>query len=222
MSKDEYARLVENVRTDGGLTSTPLCCLQGDVVEILSGHHRTLAAIDAGMTEIDAIVITTPLSEERKTAIQLAHNSVVGKDDPSTLADLYRQLGLTAKMFSGLTDAVLDVDKMMISGFQAGVEYEELRIAFLPEDKQSFELALKRMAGAKGGAVITHLARYRDFDAIFDATVKVKDKRQVRNSALAFAVMAELALQRLDELEAEDEAKAAAIAAAAAAESKAA
>jgi ParB-like chromosome segregation protein Spo0J len=104
MSPTEFGRLVENVKTDGRLTSAVLACVtQTGEVEILSGHHRCLAAIEAGLTEIDVLVITTPLSEERKAAIQLSHNAVTGQDNPSALADLYRNLGLDAKMFSGLT-----------------------------------------------------------------------------------------------------------------------
>lgn len=201
MSAEEYDRIVANVRTDGCLTSAVLACEnQNGTIEILSGHHRTLAAIDVGLSEIDVIVITTPLDEERKTAIQLSHNAVVGKDNPTVLAELYRNLGLDAKIFSGLTDAVLSVDKISIAGFGAGVQYEELLIAFLPDDRQSFELALKRVKKSKRLSS-THLARFSDFDAIFDAVVAVKEKRGVVNSGLALLVMAELAMERLEQLE---------------------
>jgi hypothetical protein len=201
MSPGEYQRLVENVRTDGALTSAVLACLDGDEIEILSGHHRTMAAIEAGLPLIDAIVITTPLSEERKVAIQLAHNAVTGKDNPSVLAELYKSIGLDAKMFSGLTDDVLDFDKLTISGFQAGVKYEELRFAFLPEDRHSFELVVKRIKGGKVAA--THLARYAEFDAFFDAIIRTKAVKGVENSAMALAIMAELANERLDQIEAD-------------------
>jgi hypothetical protein len=206
MSPEEYARIVENVRTDGRLTSAVLACQNKDgSVEILSGHHRTLAAIDVGLTEVDVIVITTPLSEERKTAIQLSHNSVVGKDNPTTLAELYGSLGLDARMFSGLTDDVLDYDKISIAGFTAGVQYEELLVAFLPEDRQAFEAALQRIKKS-GRLASTHLARYADFDALFDAVVATKNKRNVLNSAQALVVLAELAIERLNQLEHEREA----------------
>ena len=197
MSPAEYKRLCDNVRIDGRLTSAVLACQEGDTIEILSGHHRRLAAIDVGLPEIEVIVITTPLSDERKTAIQLSHNAVIGKDNPSVLAQLYKEIGLDAKMFSGLTDDVLELDKLTLSGFQAGVQYEELRIAFLPEDKQAFEVALKRVRASDKAA--THLARYADFEKIFDAIIKIKDKRNVQNSAVALTVMAELACERLDE-----------------------
>src|SRR5258708_4381125 len=46
MDPGEFDRLVKNVRTDGKLTSAPLACqLEDGSIELLSGHHRTLAAI---------------------------------------------------------------------------------------------------------------------------------------------------------------------------------
>lgn len=206
MDPGEFARLVQNVRMDGRLTSVLLGCQLADgTVEMLSGHHRRLAAIEVGLDLVDIIVITTPLSEDRKNAIQLSHNSVTGKDNPTVLADMYRSLGLDAKMFSGLTDEVLELDKLTISGFSAGVKYEELRFAFLPQDRAAFEQGLNKLKTAKA-IVATHLARYSDFTAIFDALIAIKERKGVVNSALALAVMAELALERLEQMEPEAEA----------------
>jgi hypothetical protein len=177
MSPEERARLIENIKIDGRLTSGVLACVNADQsVEMLSGHNRADCSIDAGYPEADVLVITTPLTEERKTAIQLSHNAIVGKDNPSVLAEMYRGLGLDAKMFSGLTDDVLDYQKLSIGGLAAGVQYEELLIAFLPEDRHAFELSLNRVKKSNRLAA-THFARFADFDAVFDAVVAVKDKR---------------------------------------------
>jgi ParB-like chromosome segregation protein Spo0J len=206
MTPAEFKRLCENIRTDGCLTSLPLCCFLDDSctdIEILSGHHRSDAAIHVGLDQIEVILITTPLDEERKTAIQLAHNAVSGQDNPTVLADMYRSLGLDAKMFSGLTDERLSLDKLTISGLTAGVEYEELRIAFLPEDRVRFEAALKRI-GKNKAIVSTHAARYTDFDAVFDAILGVKETQNIVNSGLALRVLVDLAEQRLAQLATSD------------------
>jgi hypothetical protein len=208
MSPEEYGRLKQNIATDGCLTSAILVCQNADgSLEILSGHHRCSAAIDAGIFDADVIVITTPIDEERKTAIQLAHNAVAGKDNPTVLAEMYQRLGLDAKMFSGLTDEVLSYDKISIAGLNAGLQYEQLLVAFLPEDRQAFELALRRVRKSNS-IVATHFARFQDFDAVFDAVVAVKEKREVINSALALRVLAELAMERLQQLEAAEPAEA--------------
>src|SRR4051794_35350405 len=71
MTPEQFKRLVTNVKIDGALTEIVLCCQDPDgSVEILSGHHRQEAAIAAGMDLIWAMVILTPLDEERKAAIQ--------------------------------------------------------------------------------------------------------------------------------------------------------
>lgn len=198
MDPSEFKRLVENVRTDGVLTSMPLCCLLADgALEILSGHHRTAAAIEAELAEIQVICITTPLDDERKVALQLSHNAIAGKDDPSLLAELYDSLGLDGKIFSGLTDDVLNLDQMAVAGLTAPtVKYEELRISFLPEDRTGFEAALVQMRAARPAASM-HLARFEDFDALFEAILTVKEKRGIANSGLAFVVLAELAMKQL-------------------------
>ena len=206
MTPAEFKRLCENIRTDGCLTSLPLCCFLDDTctdIEILSGHHRSDAAIHVGLDQIEVILITTPLDEERKTAIQLAHNAVSGQDNPTVLADMYRSLGLDAKMFSGLTDDCLNLDKLAISGLNAGVQYEELRIAFLPEDRLLFEAMLKQIRKNKA-IVATHAARFSDFDTVFDAVLGVKETQDIVNSGLALRVLVELAQQRLDQLAASD------------------
>lgn len=203
MAPPEFKRLVENVKTDGKLTSAVLACQNEDgSLELLSGHHRTAAAIAAEFATIEAIVITTPLNEERKVALQLSHNAVAGQDNPSLLAELYASLSLDAKIFSGLTDEVLDLDKLNLGSLAATtVQYEELRFAFLPEDRERFEEALKTIKESKT-IKATHAVRLADFDQVFEAIIAVKDKRAVVNSALAVLVMAELALERLAENEA--------------------
>jgi len=51
---EQFRQLVENIRRDGCLTSTPLVwndTASGRLV-VLSGNHRTLAAIEAGLVSI--------------------------------------------------------------------------------------------------------------------------------------------------------------------------
>lgn len=52
MRQETYARLVDNVRRDGRLTSVPFAIREPDGrYLVLSGNHRTMAAIDAGLEE---------------------------------------------------------------------------------------------------------------------------------------------------------------------------
>ena len=201
MSPEEFKRLVENVRLDGGLTSAVLTCsLPDGGLEILSGHHRTAAAVEAGIATIEVINISTLLTEERKKAIQLSHNAINGKDNQSILAELYSDLSLDAKIFSGLTDEILNLDKLDIAGL--GEAISKLRRSASPSCPRIARgrNTLNKIKANKQ-IVATHVARYRDFNAVFDAIIAVKEKRGVVNSALALTVMAELAIERLQQLD---------------------
>lgn len=209
MAPAMFKRLVENVKIDGRLTTTVLVCQNKDgSLEILSGHHRTAAAIEAGLPLVDALVITTPLTEKRKVAIQLSHNSINGEDDQSLLAQLYASLDIDAKKFSGLDDSVLSGDKgpgaTALGG--ANIKYDELLFSFLPEDRVRFEGELEALA-KRAKRFRIHAAPQSRFDDFFDAIVRTKSQLNIVNSGIALSVMARLAGERLDQLETEAEDK---------------
>jgi len=200
MEPVQFQRLVENVKIDGKLTSTVLCFLREDgAYELLSGHHRTEAAIEAGLTEIDVELILTPLSETRKRAIQLSHNAISGRDDPARLGQLWEGMELEAKKYSGLTDDDIgSFSDLKLDGLAAaGIRYEEVLLMFLPEDKGVLEDALKTL-GEKGRKSLgVYAARVADFDLFFQSIVHTKHKLRITNSSIALLVMCELALERL-------------------------
>jgi hypothetical protein len=199
MTPQEFEVLVENLRADGRLTSVPLVYRD----RILSGNHRTAAALKAGIEEADVMEIVTEISEERQVAIQIAHNAINGKDDPNILAKLYAQIGtLQLRRYTGVTDDMLQcTEEKMASLGITRPKYEELTIVFLPEEKEVFLELLKRLEdGArnklKGDVVV---ARAEQFDLLFAAIVQVKRQKKVINNAVAIRMLAELALKQLDQ-----------------------
>lgn len=206
MEPAQFERLVDNVRTDGKLTSTVLCFKHEDgELEILSGHHRSAAAIEVGLDEIDVEVILTPLSEERRIAIQISHNSITGQDNPSILGSMYENLDLSAKKFSGLTDESLKgFDSLKLEGLgAASIKYQQLVLLFLPEELEVFEEALKEFEKPTNPPHI-HTAHIGTFNALFDTIVKTKEEQSVFNSAVALSVMAQLAFERLEQIKEEE------------------
>ena len=152
MTDAMFSQLVENIRRDGCLTSVPLVCeTQGGKLEVLSGNHRVMAAIKAGLEEADVMEVTTPLGREQRIAIQLSHNAIAGLDDPSILTELWADLDFAFKEYSGLTEedlaGITEIDATGISVEAPG--YEEITLAFLPEEKEAFITLLGRMAEAK-------------------------------------------------------------------------
>jgi hypothetical protein len=199
MTPQEFEQLVDNLRADGRLTSVPLVYRD----QVLSGNHRTGAAVKAGIEDADVMEILTEIDEERQLAIQLAHNAINGKDDPNVLAKLYAKVQtLGLRKYTGVTDDMLQVseEKMASLGITRP-RYEELTIVFLPEEKDVFLELLQRLDDKarqriKGDVVV---ARDENFDRLFAAIVRVKREKKVINNAVAIRVLAELALRALDQ-----------------------
>ncbi|WP_292097723.1 hypothetical protein, partial [Mesorhizobium sp.] len=129
-------------------------------------------------------------------------------DDQSLLAQLYASLDIDAKKFSGLDDSVLSGDKgpgaTALGG--ANIKYDELLFSFLPEDRVRFEVELEALA-KRAKRFRIHAAPQSKFDEFFDAIVRTKSQLNIVNSGIALSVMARLAGERLDQLEAEAEDK---------------
>lgn len=196
MDPDEFTRLVNNIKKDGVLTSLPVV-YRGTV---LSGNHRTQAAIKAGLEEADVIEIISELSEDEQRAIQLSHNAIKGKDDSNILRELYESINsLDLKLYSGLTDddfKITDVEVQTLSFVQP--TYEDMVIAFLPEEKTLFIEALEKI-GKKAKDRLIVAGRASDFDLVFKAVIDAKSKLNIINTAEALKTIAELALQKLEE-----------------------
>jgi hypothetical protein len=197
MAEPEFNRLVENIKRDGCLTSLPLV-YRGEVV---SGNHRVQAAIKALSKDIegDWIEIESELTEQQKLAIQLSHNAIVGQDDPTVLREIYESLALDWKKYSGVYEEMFKLDEeSAVSLGIAVAKYEELVIAFLPEERTAFvEFATKLEKRYRKAEAL--VGEKRDFDAFFDAILAIKDARKIGNTATALRVMAELATKALQE-----------------------
>jgi hypothetical protein len=196
MKGPQFNLLVANLKRDGVMTSFPLVAKRGDDLVVVSGNHRVAAAIKAGIVESDVIEVTSPLTRQQFVALQLSHNAIVGQDDPSVLRSLYDELDFTWKEYSGLTDDAFDVEELDLSALSVHAPfYEELRISFLPGDRDVFTDWLAKMPTGK--PVETLVGEYKDFTLFFETLLAVKAAKHVHNSAVAIRLMAELAGQAL-------------------------
>lgn len=193
MKGGQFARLVANIKADGCLTSLPLVNLQDGKLAVASGSHRVSAGIKAGLDESDVIEITTPLTRQQFVALQLSHNAIVGQDDLSVLRSLYDELGFSFKEYSGLTDDAFDLASLDTSVLRVEQPfYEELQVSFLPADIKVFTEWLDTIGKSKTAG--QHLVgRYEDFDHFFEQLITLKRVKNIRNTAVALRVMAELA-----------------------------
>lgn len=214
MTGEQIKRLAENLQRDGVLTSSILIFRPtpknprfydpaDDRPCVLSGNHRNEAAMIAGLQVVPVIEVLSPLTDEEAIAIQLSHNAIEGQDDPSVLLELYQALDLDEKLYSGLTDDAFKVDELDLSGMSVGAPtYQELSLLFLPAEAEEFTGLVKRLEKTSKRP-LTFAANYADFDNFFDSVIRVKEGLNVYNTATALRLMAELAVERLDQMEAE-------------------
>ena len=201
MEANEYERLVENIKRDEKLTSVPFCHIDenGDV-EVLSGNHRVMASIDAGLNEIEIMLCKEKLTKDQCLAIQLSHNSITGKDDEEILKQLFKEIEtIDFKEYSGLTDDFINFCKETENTFKTPLlTYQNLNLLFLPEElnkiKQVFDFL---------GNIINNdnviLASMKDYGKYLETTTNISKCLNIKNPSTTFLALIKLANNHLDE-----------------------
>lgn len=205
MRHEEYKQLVDNIRKDGQLTSTPFLCKEEDGKWLcLSGNHRVMAAIDAGLKEIVCLATDDKLTNDQKVAIQLSQNAIVGQDDPATLKILYEGIIDTEmKKYSGLDDKTLDLlDKFSsISISESNLEFKTLQMIFLPNE---LENAKKVIDEALKGAKIADeawLLKRSEYDDWLDAQELVTSSFGIKNVSTAVDIILKVFMKNITQLQ---------------------
>lgn len=203
MRHEEFMKLVANIKKDGQLTSAPFACKDGDSYLVLSGNHRTKAAIAAGLEKIPCIITNDKLSEEQKIGIQLSHNSLVGQDDPYILKQLYDKiLSIDWKEYSGLDDKTLGLlEKVSLQPLsEVGLEFQTLVITFLPDDLENAKKVIEKAMEAASYADETWVARLSEYDRWLNAQDIVSSSYNVKNVATAFDLILNVFERNLTQL----------------------
>jgi hypothetical protein len=161
--------------------------------------RRLIAALRAGNMEVEG-----DIDNERQVAIQLAHNAITGKDDPNILWELYQALSVVAQRYSGLTDeSFSELEDLNLDQLKIGLpKYQEFTVAFLPEDAEVFEQVFEQFKKLSQKHTVLW-SRLRDYETFFAALVEVQEAKVIANQAVALSLMAELAMERLIEMEPE-------------------
>jgi hypothetical protein len=202
MPVEQYRRLVENIRSDGALTSVPFAVRRDGRYLILSGNHRVRAAGDAGLSDVLLLFTEADLSRQQQVAIQISHNALVGQDDLAILRELFDELDdVTLRGYSGLDDATLGrMEPPKLEPLSdAQLEYRIVSIGFLPHEADRAEALFKRvLEEAQGDALWVN--RYAEYDRLLDALTLAKEQAGVKNTATAFMLLLDIAERHLDEL----------------------
>ncbi|MFF7586724.1 hypothetical protein ACFZCK_04425 [Kitasatospora purpeofusca] len=204
MPHEQFRRLVENIKRDGCLTSTPLVWNDLDTGRriVLSGNHRTLASIEAGLPRIGWLEITEPLPRQRQIALQLSHNAITGQDDPAILKELYDELeAVEWRQYSGLDDKALDLlEKVDVTGLgEANLDFASVQIMFLPDELERAEAAFDA-ARSTASADQRWLAGLTQYEPMLDALETARAAYKIGNSATALGVILSVFERHLAEL----------------------
>lgn len=193
MTHEQFRRLVNNIESDGAMTSVPFAMWseQHGRYVVLSGNHRTKAAREAGTGPQPYLVTHDTLSEERIRAIQLSHNAIEGQDDIAVLKSIYESIGdIDQKMYCGLDDKTLELlEEVGIAAIkEAQLEYYMVAILFLPPEvekaKASFEEIRKMLKPKEWWA-----ARSEQYEGFSKSLEEIDKAHDIMNVAAAFQVM---------------------------------
>ncbi|MGE4536306.1 MAG: ParB N-terminal domain-containing protein [Desulfovibrio sp.] len=200
--KDVFKQLVDNVKSDGMLSSMPLCYEpEPGVLEVLSGNHRVKAAVAAGIPRILVMVLLGELDESRLTSIQLSHNALVGLDDPQVLASLWAKIRETQdRLYAGLSsDALGEMEKVKLVTFSTpSLATRTMTFAFVDTDAAQVAEVLDALAALPKSATV-HAAPLEMFDSFFASLQQAKVKADVKNSALAMTRLIEFAAKAMED-----------------------
>ena len=204
MSRDMFRRLVENIKRDGYLSSTPFVYpLENGKYEILSGNHRVKAGIEAGLTEIIALTTSRKLTDDEKKAIAISHNAIFGFDDPHLLKKMYDSIkDVNMKMYAGID---LDTIKKMIKNVKfdmsisgVSLKYIPMQFLFLEDDLRKLNEVIDEISNIIEKRE-TYVLKMKDYDLFLEALTEFSDKLKVKNKSVVISYIFEYALEKLKE-----------------------
>ncbi|USK72668.1 ParB/RepB/Spo0J family partition protein [Peribacillus asahii] len=193
MKNETFQNLVNNIKRDGGLSQLPFCYYHDGKYKILSGNHRSKAAIMAGMTEIPVLYTDKELTKDEQIAIQLSHNSISGEDDPIILQELYDEIDdLSLKYYAGLDDKMLEqLDKIQIDGIsEAQLDFMSVSFLFLPNEAERMLDVIERAKDGLNSQTI--MARYAEYDRLLDAQEKTQTSFNIHNGATSLMLILDI------------------------------
>lgn len=208
MPPAKFERLVENVRSRGALESLPYCWQPGGEgpIEIVSGHHRVRAAQAAGLHEIAVLLDVARFARSTAIAKQLAHNALVGVDDPDLIQALLAEIdNPDDKLATGLPASVLEgqAEAEVASMFAPRIDfdYRTVSFAFLPHQQADLDRLIGLLEGRQDLVVVAPIEQY---DELLKVAARYARLKQVRSGATAITLMVRGALAELEAAEVEN------------------
>lgn len=200
MPAEKFNLLVKNIKKDNCLSSTPLCYEENGRYTVLSGNHRTMASIEAGLKKIQIMVILNKLSKDELRAIQLSHNSLNGLDNTQILKEIWEEIrNLEDLDYTGISKEDLEkYETPTVTPIDAQMDFEQITLLFLGNETDKVKEIAER---CRQKAILSDnnlLETIESYEAVREATQAVCSKEKIHNYATAFATMAEYALKYME------------------------
>ena len=187
----EHNQLVNNIRQRGKLESVPYCSLNRSAVEIVSGHHRVKAAVEAGVMTAPILLDVSGMSRSELVAKQIAHNRLSGFDDQDTLMELFGMLESPDDILqSGMANDVIEIPEADFKPFRTpalNIDWQTVTFTFLPHQVEDYQ-ALVATIPASAEIGVLPMDRYQAF---MDAVLRYGQATNVRNISTLVALMIE-------------------------------
>ena len=199
MDDGKFKQLVNNIKKRGTLESLPFCAYTVKGVEIVSGHHRTKAAREAGLKNIPVLLDMSGLNRSQIAAKQLAHNAISGIDDQNTLREI-------AKIITDVDDMLESaIDKDIFKEQRAEIErlatpaidpdWKTVQFTFLPHQTRDFDKLVEKTEGVEIAGVV----EIEQFKPFIEALEKTQSFQDVKAVGTAVYLMVQAALERMGE-----------------------
>lgn len=202
MQKEMQKQLTDNIRKRGQLESLPLCALVDDKIEIISGHHRVVAAKESGILEFIYVILdVSGLNRSQIAAKQLAHNAISGFDDKSTLKEIAKLIQSVDDMIESyagkdiLEEPMGEIEKLISP--KTEFEWKNIVFSFLPHQLEDLDKLVNVLEGLNVEVVgIAPEDQYKDFVELIARYQKFAD---VKNVGMAVHSMIEHTGSMMDE-----------------------
>lgn len=202
MKNEMQDQLTANIIKRGQLESLPLLVCVGDVIEIISGHHRIKSARAAGLKEIVAIVDESGLTRSQIAAKQLAHNAISGFDDDSTLREIVKMITDVDDMIESfvgkdiLEEPLSEYDKMLSP--EISFDFKNIIFSFLPHQVKDMEMLIKNLEITSPD--IIGVATFEQCKEFVETLAKFQKFTDIRNVGAAVHSMIQLANEKMNDI----------------------
>ncbi|MCM1245512.1 MAG: ParB/RepB/Spo0J family partition protein [Roseburia sp.] len=202
MKNEMQDQLTANIKKRGQLESLPFLVMNGEKIEIISGHHRIKSARAAGLKEIIAIMDVSGLNRSQIASKQLAHNAIAGFDDESVLREICKMIDDVDDMLESyigkdiMEEPLEQYDKLISPAVH--FDFKNITFAFLPHQIKDMDELLKNIETAS--PEIVGIAVYEQCKAFVETLSKYQKFTDIRNIGAAIHSMIRAANEKMDDV----------------------